>query len=230
MRRLLAVALVGTAVAVMAGGAQAKAPPSGFQLCGPQSCTAISGFADAEPLAIELFYGGGGSSPLWSPRVPPAMFFAVRWSFSPGGTHVGYYVPLLNAFRYVGDPGTATQTETGLVHWIKLGPNARAILERLTSTMQPFPAPVLARVTVGGKPVQDPTSYLRLWSVGRPTYTWPNGGFLKIKTTCDQASPWTDTAAELRIARRGPFLMRETTVFRISAQLARLVRARQSLR
>jgi hypothetical protein len=66
--------------------------------------------------------------------------------------------------------------------------------------------------------------------VGKPTYTWPGSGFLRIKTTSELASPWTDTAATLQIARRGAFLMRDSTVYRIPARLARLVRARVSLR
>jgi hypothetical protein len=96
--------------------------------------------------------------------------------------------------------------------------------------LTPFSVPTPSRVTVGGRPVQDPASYLRLWGVGTPTYTWPATGFIKIKTTCDQASPWTDAAAELRIARRGAFLMRDSTVYRIPTRLAQLVRARASLR
>jgi hypothetical protein len=230
MKHMAIAAVLAAAIFSLTGSAQAKAPPSGFELCGPGACTTINAFSDAEPLAIDLFYGGGNSTELWSARVPPAPFFSVRWSFAPGGTHVGYYVPLLNVFRYVGDPGTATETATGLVHWIKLGPGARTIFERLTSTLQPYPAPVLSRVTVGGKPVQDPASYMRLWSVGKPAYTWPVTGFMKIKTTSDLASPWTDTGATLEIARRGPYLTRDSTVYRIPARLARLVRARTSLR
>jgi hypothetical protein len=230
MRHVLAAALFAAAILATTGSANAKAPPSGFELCGPNSCSSINTFGDAEPLAIDLFYGGGGSSELWSARVPPARFFTIRWSFTTGGAHVGYYVPLLNVFRYVGDPGAATETTTGMVHWIKLGPGARAILERLTSALEPYSAPVPSRVTVGGKPVRDPASYLRLWSVGKPTYTWPEAGFMTIKTTCDLGSPWTDTAATLQISRRGAFLTRDATVYRIPARLARLVRARASLR
>ena len=53
---------------------------------------------------------------------------------------------------------------------------------------------------------------------------------MTVKVTSDVASPWTDGAAQLRIARKGPFLMRDASVYRIPAQLARLVRARASLR
>ena len=138
-------------------------------------------------------------------------------------------MPLLNAFRYVGSR-SGPESAGALVHWIKLGQGVRTVLERLTSTLQPFSAPIPSLVTVGGKPVQDPASYLRLWSVGTPTYTWPPTGFTGIKVTSDLVSPWTDGAAHLSISRRGGFLMRDSTVHRIPMQLARLVRARASLR
>ena len=228
MKRLPAAALVAASILAVVSSAQAKAPPSGFEVCGPAACTSIKAFADAEPLAIDLFYGGDGSVELWTPMVPAASFYEVHWAFEQGQPHTGYYVPLLNVFRYVDSPAGAV-SDNGRVHWMKLGPSARGILERLTSPLRAFPAPVPSRVTVGGKAVQDPASYLRLWSVGKPTYTWPATGFMTIKTTCDAASPWTDAAAELSIARRGSFLMRDSTVYRIPTRLARLVRARASL-
>jgi len=228
-RRIPAAALLAASILAVTSSAQAKAPPSGFEVCGTAACASITAFADAEPLAISLFYGSDGSAELWTPKVPAASFFAVHWSFQQGETHTGYYVPLLNAFRYVGS-ASGPESAGALVHWIKLGEGARTVLERLTSTLQPFPAPVPSRVTVGGKPVQDPESYLRLWSVGKPTYTWPATGFMAIKATCDLQTPWTDRAAHLSIARRGAFLMRDSTVYRIPAKLARLVRARASLR
>ena len=77
--------------------------------------------------------------------------------------------------------------------------------------------------------MQDPASYLRLWSVGKPTCSWPRGGFLKIKVTCDVTSPWSDESAHLSIARRRPFLLRDSTILRIPAKLAQQVRARISL-
>jgi hypothetical protein len=227
MRRALVTALSAVSVLTVASGAAAKEPPNGFQLCGPNACAAI-GTNDGEPLAISLFYGGG-SVELWTPKVPPASFYAMHWSFQQGETHTGYYVPLLNAFRFVGST-SGPESANGLVHWVKLGQSAQTILERITSTLEPFPAPVPSRVTVGGRPVQDPESYLRLWSVGNPTYTWPRTGFTAIKVTSDMVSPWTDRAAHLSISRRGGFLMRDSTVYRIPTQLARLVRARASLR
>lgn len=229
MRGTLAAALLAASILAITGSAQAKAPPSGFELCGPNACTALHGFTDAERLAIDLFYGGEGSTDLWTPNVPPASFYTVHWSFEQGQTHTGYYVPLLNVFRFVGDIA-GPEYSTGTVHWKKLAPTTRAALERLAATLTAFPAPTPSRVTVGGRPVRDPASYLRLWSFGKPTYSWPATGFLAIKTTCDLKSPWTDAAVELGIARRGAFLMRDSTVYRIPARLAQLVRARASLR
>jgi hypothetical protein len=225
-------AVLSTSVLISATGAQAKAPPSGFEVCGVQACAAITELADAERLAIGLWYGGtDGSAEVSTPAAPPAPFYALHWSFEPGDVHTGYYVPLLNLFRYVGDPGSPTKLSNRRVHWIKLGQRTRTVLERLTATLEPFPSPAPSRVTVGGRAVRNPESYLRLWSVvGRPTYVWPRGGFLRIRITCSLASPWTDGAADVRISRRGAYLLRDSTVLRIPARLARQVRARASLR
>jgi hypothetical protein len=229
MRHVLAAALTAAAILATTTSAQAKAPPSGFELCGPAACTSINGTADAEPLAIDLFYGGGGSKELWTPLVPAAPFYTMHWSFGDDQRHTGYYVPLLNVFRYVGD-AAGPESSTGTVHWMKLGPAARALFERRVATLVPFAVPTPVHATVGGRAVRDPESYLRLWSVGKPTLAWPETGFVRIKVTADIASPWTDAAADLRIARRGPYLVRDSTVYRIPVQLARLVRARASLR
>jgi hypothetical protein len=228
MRRLVVFAAFTASVLIVTTGAQAKAPPSGFEVCGAQACTAISAFAEAEPLAIGLWFGGDeGSAELTMPMAPPAPFFALHWAFQQGDVHTGYYVPQLNLFRYVGDPSGASD---GQVHWMKLGTRSRTILERLTATLEPFPAPVPSRVTVAGKPVRDPQSYLHLWSVGTPGYVWPRGGFLRIKVTCNLASPWTDAAARVSVSRRGAYLLRESLVLRIPLKVAQRVRARTSLR
>jgi hypothetical protein len=223
-------ALAAVTVLAVASGAQAKAPPSGFEVCGAKACSAIKSFDDAEPLAVSLFFGAGDSRELSTPKVPAAPFFTIHWDYGNGSNHGAYYVPLLNVFRYVGDPGSAADFPDGLVHWIKLGVDARAALARLTASLEPFPAPAPQRVTVGGRAVADPASYLQLWAVGKLTYRWPQGSFLRIRFTSDQPSPWTDNAAHLSIARRGPYLLRDSTILRIPAGLARHVRARVSLR
>ena len=100
MRRIPAAVLLAASILAVTSSAQAKAPPSGFKVCGPAACATIDAFGDAEPLAINLFYGGDGSETLWTPKLPAGSFYAVHWSFQQGEAHTGYYVPLLNAFRY----------------------------------------------------------------------------------------------------------------------------------
>jgi hypothetical protein len=228
MKRAAIAALLATSFLVVTAGAEAKEPPAGFQLCGSTGCATI-GMNDGEPLAISLFFGGG-SVELWTPAVTPAPFYSLRWSYQQGQLHTAYFVPGLNMVRFVGDSGSATVDPRGTIHWLRLDANARAILDRIATPLQPTPAPSPSTVMVGGKAVRDPASYLRLWSVGKPTYSWPRGGFLKIKVTCDGASPWTDESARLGIARRGPFLLRDSTTLRIPAKLAQQVRARVSPR
>lgn len=228
MKRAVIAALLAASFLVVTAGAEAKEPPAGFQLCGSNGCATI-GMNDGEPLAISLFFGGG-SVEVWTPMSTPAPFYSLRWSYEQGQVHTAYFVPDLNMVRFVGDSGSATVDPRGPVHWVRLDANARAILDRIATPLEPTPAPSPSTVMVGGKAVQDPASYLRLWSVGKPTYRWPLGGFLKIKVTCDVASPWTDESAHLSIARRGPFLLRDSAILRIPATLAKQVRARVSLR
>jgi hypothetical protein len=220
--------LLAASFLVVTAGAEAKEPPAGFQLCGSNGCATI-GMDDGEPLAISLFFGGG-SVELWTPATTPAPFYSLRWSYQQGQLHTAYFVPDRNMVRFVGDSASATVDQRGAVHWLRLDAQARAILDRIATPLQPTPAPSPSTVMVGGKAAQDPASYLRLWSVGKPTYSWPRGGFLKIKVTCDVTSPWTDESAHLSIARRGPFLLRDSTILRIPAKLAQQVRARVSLR
>jgi hypothetical protein len=228
MKRAAIVALLAAWFLVVAGGAEAKEPPDGFELCGSNGCATI-GTNDGEPLAISLFFGGG-SVEVWTPAARPAPFYSLRWSYQQGQLHTAYFVPDLNMIRFVGDSASATVDPRSTIHWLRLDSRARAILDRLATPLQPTAAPSPSAVTVGGRAVRDPESYLNLWSVGKPTYSWPRGGFLKIKVTCDVTSPWTDESAHLGIARRGAFLLRDSTVLRISAKLAQRVRARVSLR
>jgi hypothetical protein len=183
---------------------------------------------DGESLAISLFFGGG-SVELSTPATTPAPFYSLRWAYAQGQSHTAYFVPDQNIVRFVGDPASATVDPHGAIHWLRLDSQARSILDRIGTPLQPTPAPSPSTVMVGGKAVQGPASYLRLWSVGKPTYSWPRGGFLKIKVSCDVASPWTDESAQLSIARRRPFLLRDSTILRIPAKLAQQVRARISL-
>ncbi|HLB19224.1 MAG TPA: hypothetical protein VK613_08850 [Gaiellaceae bacterium] len=227
MRRAAIVALVATWFLVVTAGAEAKEPPAGFQLCGSNGCATI-GMDDGESLAISLFFGGG-SVELWTPATTPAPFYSLRWSYEQGQLHTAYFVPDLDMVRFVGNSASPTVDPRGAIHWLRLDSQARAILDRIATPLQPTPAPSPSTVMVGGRAVQDPASYLRLWSVGKPTYSWPRGGFLKITVTCNVASPWTDESAHLSIARRRPFLLRDSTILRISAKLARQVRARSSL-
>jgi hypothetical protein len=214
-------------VFVLTSAAEAKGPPTGFQACGQNTCVTITP-NDAEQLAIKLFYGDG-SREVFAPKVAPAPFYTLRWRFE-GDMHTGYYVPALNLFRYAGDPASPTVSSTSLVHWMQLDAQAQAALGPVFTPLQPYARPTATRVTVGGRDVADPESYLRLWSVGKATYKWPTGRFLKVVIQSATPSPWTDANAHLSIARRSPYLLRDGTVVRISGVLARQIRARVSLR
>jgi hypothetical protein len=135
-----------------------------------------------------------------------------------------YYVPSANAVHVAPETYGRLANPFG---WELLEEQAKAILSRLTSSLNPFPGATPAWVTVGGKLARDPASYSRLWSVGKPVAAWPRSGWLLIRIVTNVPSPWS---GDLSIARRGTLLMRDETIFRIPRTLAVRVRARISLR
>jgi hypothetical protein len=100
----------------------------------------------------------------------------------------------------------------------------------LTNGMEALQAPTPTRVTVGGRPARDPASYVRLWSVGESALPQHPGGWLRVRFTTEMPSPWSDSATDVEVARRGGWLARDGTFFRVPAKFAVRIRARLSLR
>jgi len=227
MSRLLLAGLLTTSVLIVASSAQAKAPPDGFRLCGASGCAPLTG-NDAESVAVSLFYGAGIQ--LVGPTSLPADFYVLRWRFPNQREDSGYFVPGSRVVRLFGSAlGGSTSSDLS-VSWLRPSPAALQVLDRLSRGVRPLPAPTVRRVTVGGRPVRDPASYVRLWAVGNPALPNHPGGWLRIRVTTVAPSPWSDPLTDLRVARRGGWLYRDGTFFRVPAKFAARVRARLSLR
>jgi hypothetical protein len=92
---------------------------------------------------------------VWTPTATPGPFYSLRWSYQQGQVHTAFFVPDLNMVRFVGDSGSATVDPRGAIRWLRLDAQARAILDRIATPLQPVPTPSPSTVMVGGKAVQD---------------------------------------------------------------------------
>jgi hypothetical protein len=209
------VAIAATSL-LLASGAQAKAPPGGVDLCGANGACLNVATQDAET-----------NWALWAPpnftdakpASPVAPFLIVRWHWTDQAPETAYYVPSTGKVRHV-DSG-------GLRAWFNLQDAQR--IRTLAANLDPYPAPVFSSVTVGGKPVADPQSYAKLFSMGHEWFPLNYPRFIRIRFASDTPSPWTDSYSDVRISRTGRLLWIDRTTFKIPLQLARRIRARQSL-
>src|SRR5438477_421911 len=115
MKRGLGLAVVAVALLATVTGANAKAPPNGFELCGLTSCMSIAQ-DDAERLAISLFYGGGAKEAN-APTTEPSSFLILHWAWPDQPVQSAFYVPGIDALRVIGNPGSSSYLG-GRTHWL----------------------------------------------------------------------------------------------------------------
>jgi hypothetical protein len=185
--------------------AQAKAPPD-VRICGASGCVAIAQ-NDAERLPLWGRTGGV------APAAPaPFYVFQYRWKTSDPYETV-YWIPSRHLLRFTSD---------SLVSWYRVSDGA---FQPFAAGVAPIAVPRITRVTVGGRAVRAPGSYVKLFSIGRSTNEWPGvSGWLRIRFTASGASPWTDASANVRISSTGSYLLRDDTVFTIPKRIADRIR------
>ena len=215
MTRTLCAAFVASAALFAVPGAQAKAPPDGVDICGADGACVHLTWQQAET-----------SWALWSsadaPSVAPgpvAPFLLVRWHWPGQAEQTAYYVPA--------DGQVRQHDSTGLTSWLKVA-NATD-LRSMIAGLTPYPVPQVMRVTVAGRPVRDPQSYLRMFGAGENWFAAILPRFLRITFTTDAPSPWTDDADDYFISRKGRLLWIDGNIVRIPLPLAQRIRARRSL-
>jgi len=215
MKRLFFVALVSTGALFGTAGAQAKAPPDGVQICGANGeCVKVDRQIAEDEWSL---WGTAGYA---TETAAVSRFYLVRWHWPNMPEQTAYYVPASGKVRQI-------DNEHGAL-WYDLH-DPRALRTR-TATLVGFQAPRVTRVTVGGRPVRDPQSYLRLF--GRGDQDWPvrEPHWLRISFTPATANPWTDEATDVRVSRRGGYLLIDGATIRIPLQLAQRIRRGASLR
>jgi hypothetical protein len=189
--------------------AQAKAPPDGVRLCGAGGACVSIGRQDAERMGV-----WGLSGAVDPGRPAPYYVLHYRWG-ADAPEQTSYWIPSSGLFRTV---------SPSLVSWYRVPRNS---METVTAGIAPIAVPTVISVTVAGKPAREPSTYLRLFSIGRRTHIWPGSTWLRIRFTATASSPWTDASAGVRIAKEGAYLLRDDTVFTIPKRLAH--RARRGL-
>lgn len=119
--------------------AAAKGDLSRIDVCGPNSCAAVTD----RGLLDELWSDVAGQTP----PPPPSPYYALRL---PGGEVSGYFVPSSESLGWMfGGEELA---------WTRLGRRAVHAL-RGPARLRPFPTPEVAGVRVAGRRVDDPDGY-----------------------------------------------------------------------
>jgi hypothetical protein len=223
MRRLLGVAVLAASVLTVASSAEAKAPPD-LKLCGASACTPLAG-TDAEIVTINVFYGD--ARVIAPPIAAPSDFYILRWQFPDQAPGFAYYVPGSAVVR-VATASPGSYAAAGM--WLRPNANVLKALDAARAGLEGVHATAPTRATVAGRPARDPASYMRIWMVGKPALPVHPRGWLVVRMTTPTASPWSDWATDVQVSRRGGWLYRDGTFFRVPAKFAARIRARQSLR
>jgi hypothetical protein len=192
--------------------AAAKGP---FQLCGATGCAEL-GPETAPPVRLGADAAAAAVGP-----VAPASYFVVR--FAEFGSALAYWIPSAGLLRL-------TRSNGGNV-WVATLPAEDALLREKAAGLTPFAAPAHLAVTVNYTPVKskDADSYFRLFTIGTPLAAEPAGVVWQPIWVHGGASPWNDGVSSFAISAKGSLLKRDGQVLRISAALAKRIRAARAL-
>jgi hypothetical protein len=222
MKALGTAVLVTSVVLVFVGPAEAK-QLSAFKVCGAGGCTTVSDRAVLTTLmrAIE-----GQRELVRVPTPSPAPFlrleYWVKGDEGRGPTFVHHYVPSRRVAEVITGPGS----------WSWVRPDAiSALLGRVTNGVEPFPAPKIMSVSMGGKTVKDPTSYLRLFAIRQKADVFGGASdWQRIVLRTRARSPWSTAAATLEYSRSAKVLWRGSEFLRVPSSIASRLEACASLR
>jgi hypothetical protein len=204
------VAILGAAGAVAAFPPAAAAKGS-LQVCGASACAPL---AQGEQTA--LYFTVGDTPPL-APATP-APYYEIRFVDHPGT--LAYWIPSAHALRFSQGSG---------VFWTATTADQEAALTQATQGLAPHAAPTRVFATVDSITVKHPRGWLTLYTIGTPVAGAPGGAWLAIFVSGPAPSPWTDGGDTFLISRRGAYLERDGQFVRISAAVARRIRARLPL-
>jgi hypothetical protein len=104
------------------------------------------------------------------------------------------------------------------------------LLDRATLGVTPFAKPRISRVTIGGKPVQGPASYARLFTLQGKAESLPDEpDWQPIRIVAGRAGPWSSNAATLEYSPSKNVLWRSIQFVKVPNDLATRLEAGRSL-
>lgn len=208
--------------ALLLGAAPAQAKELlGAQLCGPDSCATqrVAGLLEGPngPFSGEL-----------ANAAKPGEWYRGYLLAGDRGKVIGklpfYYVPGDGGGQVV-QPGRYGQVTV----WTRAQGKIGALVAALAARVKPYGTPHMTLVTVNGKPVRDPQSYLRLWTLGHKATGYPDGiDSGQIVFYSDPASPWSDGNYVVAYAKSS-LLLRDGKVVELPKDVAERVTAGASL-
>jgi hypothetical protein len=211
MKKVALAALAAAGLFAAAGAAQAK-EVMGLKVCGPAGCK------EADPQALKGWMVDG--TPVEVGLAAPAAYYNVEVAIGDGGTIRGrapaVYLPGSDLMRIEDNS------------WWKVSPNQGEVLHALASGLTPF-TPALTSVTVGGKKVTDPSSYLRLFGKLPWGYAYPKTPGMKIVLRSPQPNPWMGRVERMSYVAKTRILVRDDGTFRLPKALGRQIMRRASL-
>jgi len=194
----------------------------GVEVCGADGCKQQR-FASAYEAGGGPFTGMGG---IVTPAKPGPW---VRGSILIGEPTDG---KVFGRVRFFYVPGSDLMVDPGEsggspAWWRPTGELGR-LVRTLAPQVTPFAAPKVV-VAVNGDPVQDPASYLRLFTAGKRTAAYPKSDhFLQITFSSQTQTPWT-TGNDIALYTADRLLIRDGEIVTVSPGLADRVESGSSL-
>ena len=213
MKRSAILTLAALAALALPALASAK-EISKAELCGEESCTTISGAANVRRLL------GSGESMSTTASPPGAYYRVTLTAKHEEGTETWsiFYVPSND--RLALPDGS----------WEQLSPANAAAFRRATAGLKPKSAPILERVLIDGRAVEDPASYLALFSAGSTEGAVPShlADWVPVDMRFRGETPWSGDPYVFFSASDG-LIQRGIEIVRIPDDMAASLRAGESL-
>lgn len=172
------VLLVAALTLVLPAAAAAK-ELSSATVCGATGCTTF------QKPTMELASGGDG---ITDPAPAAAPYYSVTLTVDEQGQHEAwtvFYVPAAEMVVY--------RDRVGRTGFEQLSGSARRAFRDHTRGIAPYAAPTITSVTVGGRPVAGPQTYLSLFTERGAGEAYPAAAdFVPIVLHGTRPSPWTD--------------------------------------
>jgi hypothetical protein len=209
------VVLTLTALAALAAPALAGAKEiSKVELCGEDGCRTVTRAATLRDLL------GNGES-MSTTAAPPGPYYRVTMTARHEGnaeTWSIFYVP----------SGDRLALADG--QWEQLTSRSAAAYEQATAGLEPHPAPRLERVLINDRAVEDPESYLVLFTAGTTDGAVPSSlaGWVPVDLRFHGETPWSGKPYVFFSPSDG-LLQRGIEIVRIPDEMAAGIRARESL-